>query len=74
MFTINYKECISGMARACRALKIPVISGNVSLHNETKGKAIYPTPVVGMVGLIEDVTKHCTFESKNEGDLVFFRQ
>ncbi len=65
------KECISGMARACRELKIPVISGNVSLYNETRGEAVYPTPVVGMVGLIEDVTKHCTSGFKNEGDLVF---
>jgi phosphoribosylformylglycinamidine synthase II len=65
------KECIAGMARACRELKIPVISGNVSLYNETRGEAVYPTPVVGMVGLIEDVTKHCTSGFKNEGDLVF---
>jgi phosphoribosylformylglycinamidine synthase II len=65
------KECIAGMARACQELKIPVISGNVSLYNETRGEAIYPTPVVGMVGLIEDVTKHCTSGFNNEGDLVF---
>jgi len=65
------KECIGGMARTCRELKIPVISGNVSLYNETKGEAIYPTPVVGMVGLIEDVASHCTQGFKNEGDLVF---
>jgi phosphoribosylformylglycinamidine synthase II len=65
------KECIAGMARACRELKIPVISGNVSLYNETRGEAIYPTPVVGMVGLIEDVVRHCASGFKNEGDLVF---
>ena len=65
------KECIAGMARTCRELKIPVISGNVSLYNETRGEAIYPTPVVGMVGLIEDVDKHCASGFKNEGDLVF---
>ncbi|MBN2463571.1 MAG: phosphoribosylformylglycinamidine synthase subunit PurL [Dehalococcoidia bacterium] len=65
------KECIAGMARACRDLKIPVISGNVSLYNETRGEAMYPTPVVGMVGIIEDVAKHCTSGFKNEGDLVF---
>ena len=65
------KECIAGMARACRELKIPVISGNVSLYNETKGEAVYPTPVVGMVGLIEDVEKHCVSGFKNEGALVF---
>ena len=65
------KECVAGIARACRELKIPVISGNVSLYNETKGEAIYPTPVVGMVGLIDDVTRHCASGFKNEGDLVF---
>jgi phosphoribosylformylglycinamidine synthase II len=65
------KECIAGMARVCRELKVPVISGNVSLYNETRGEAIYPTPVVGMVGLIEDVARHCTSSFKNEGDLVF---
>ncbi len=65
------RECIAGMARACRELRTPVVSGNVSLYNETKGEAIYPTPVVGMVGLLEDVAKHCASGFKNEGDLVF---
>ena len=59
------------MAAACRALNTPVISGNVSLYNEIKGKAIYPTPVVGMVGLIEDIDRHCTSGFKDNGDLVF---
>ena len=49
------QECIRGMADACRALGVPVVSGNVSLYNETQGEAIYPTPVVGAVGLLEDV-------------------
>lgn len=44
-----------GMAEACEVLKTPVVSGNVSLYNETKGTSIFPTPVVGMVGLIEDI-------------------
>ncbi|MDO8473458.1 MAG: phosphoribosylformylglycinamidine synthase subunit PurL [Dehalococcoidia bacterium] len=64
------KECIRGMARACRHFKIPVISGNVSLYNETKGESIYPTPVVGMLGLLDDVHKHCTTGFKADGDLV----
>jgi phosphoribosylformylglycinamidine synthase len=51
------KEAIRGMADAAKALGIPVISGNVSLYNETNGEAIWPTPVVGMVGLIEDVER-----------------
>ncbi len=65
------KECVAGMSRACQELRIPVISGNVSLYNETKGEAIYPTPVVGMVGLIDDVDKHGVYGFENEGDLVF---
>jgi phosphoribosylformylglycinamidine synthase len=48
-------EAIEGMAQACEALGIPVVSGNVSLYNETDGRAIHPTPVVGCVGLVEDV-------------------
>jgi len=65
------KECIAGMARTCRELKTPVISGNVSLYNETRGEAIYPTPVVGMVGLIENITRNCSQGFKEEGDEVF---
>jgi phosphoribosylformylglycinamidine synthase len=65
------RECVRGMANACRVLDIPVISGNVSLYNETGGEAVYPTPVVGMVGLIEDVSKRCTTSFKRRGDLVF---
>jgi phosphoribosylformylglycinamidine synthase len=48
-------EAIDGIAAACRALGLPVVSGNVSLYNETNGRAIHPTPVVGAVGLVEDV-------------------
>lgn len=65
------KECINGMAQACQRLRVPVISGNVSLYNETAGKDIYPTPVVGMVGLIDDIARHCASGFKSEGDLVF---
>jgi len=65
------KECIKGMARACRELRIPVISGNVSLYNESTGEAIYPTPVVGMLGIVEDINRHCTMSFKKEGDLAF---
>ncbi len=65
------KECIKGMAEACRVLDVPVISGNVSLYNETRGEAIYPTPVVGMVGLIEEIDKRCSSGFRNENDSVF---
>jgi phosphoribosylformylglycinamidine synthase len=48
-------EAIEGMAQACEALQVPIVSGNVSLYNETDGRAIDPTPVVGCVGLLADV-------------------
>jgi phosphoribosylformylglycinamidine synthase II len=65
------KEVIRGMAHACRVLGIPVISGNVSLYNETRGQAIYPTPVVGIAGLLEDIEKRADHAFKKEGDMVF---
>lgn len=60
-----------GIAAACTTLNTPVISGNVSLYNETNGKAIYPTPMIGMVGLIKDLNDITTQEFKQEGDLVY---
>jgi phosphoribosylformylglycinamidine synthase len=60
--------CIEGMAEACEVLGTPVVSGNVSLYNETEGEAIYPTPTVGMVGVFEDVGRHATPGTKREGD------
>src|SRR5690606_29491000 len=50
----QFAGCIEGMAEACRALAYPVVSGNVSLYNETNGQGILPTPVIGGVGLIDD--------------------
>ena len=49
----QFSECIRGISDACKALDTPVVSGNVSFYNETEGKAIYPTPTVGMVGILE---------------------
>src|SRR5918997_5578497 len=62
--------CIEGMAEACEAFGTPVVSGNVSLYNETDRGAIYPTPTVGMVGVLEDVGRHATPSFKREGDMV----
>ncbi len=53
----SFSEVIDGMGEACRAFETPVISGNVSFYNETEGRGIHPTPVIGMVGLIEDVRR-----------------
>jgi phosphoribosylformylglycinamidine synthase subunit PurL len=62
-------EAIEGIAQAAEALDIPVVSGNVSLYNETDGRAIAPTPVVGCVGLVADVRR--VPQGWREGDLVF---
>ncbi|MEK6726622.1 MAG: phosphoribosylformylglycinamidine synthase subunit PurL [Deltaproteobacteria bacterium] len=59
-----------GLSKACEILATPVIGGNVSLYNETQGVAIYPTPTVGMVGLLEDIDHHCTSWFKDDGDLI----
>ena len=65
------KECIRGIGSACRKLGVPVISGNVSLYNEGKEGAIYPTPICGMVGLNEDISQRCDMGFVGEGDQVF---
>ncbi|MFN3975352.1 MAG: phosphoribosylformylglycinamidine synthase subunit PurL [Dehalococcoidia bacterium] len=62
------EECVSGMAEACRALGVPIISGNVSLYNETNGHPIYPTPIVGALGILE---RWVTAGFQHEGDAVF---
>ena len=56
----QFAEAVAGLGEACRALEIPITGGNVSLYNETDGKAILPTPVIGVVGLIEDATRTLT--------------
>jgi phosphoribosylformylglycinamidine synthase len=67
----QFAGCIEGMRRACEALAYPVVSGNVSLYNETNGKAILPTPVIGGVGLIDDVARTATLGFKAPGDAIF---
>ncbi len=62
--------CIEGMSEACEVLGTPVVSGNVSLYNETEGEAVYPTPAVGMVGVFEDVGRRATPGIKREGDVI----
>ncbi|MCJ2025065.1 phosphoribosylformylglycinamidine synthase subunit PurL [Methylobacterium sp. J-067] len=60
--------CLKGIGEACRALDFPVVSGNVSLYNETNGVGILPTPTIGGVGVMDDVTRHATIALKREGD------
>lgn len=64
------EQAVEGISRACEDLQIPVVSGNVSLYNETGGQAVYPTPIVGMVGLLENYEDHLTQGFKNPGDLI----
>ena len=66
----QFKRCVEGMAEACRILGTPVTGGNVSFYNENPKGAIDPTPVVGMLGLLEDVDRYCSPDFKREGDLV----
>jgi phosphoribosylformylglycinamidine synthase len=66
----SFSEVIDGMAEACRAFNTPVVSGNVSFYNETEGRGILPTPVIGMVGLIEDVRRVVQHGFKAEGDII----
>ncbi|OAN47851.1 phosphoribosylformylglycinamidine synthase subunit PurL [Magnetospirillum moscoviense] len=63
-------EAIKGMGEACRDLDFPVVSGNVSLYNETQGAAIQPTPAIGAVGLLKDVSKHTTIAFKGAGNSI----
>ncbi|MDQ6883166.1 MAG: phosphoribosylformylglycinamidine synthase subunit PurL [Candidatus Dormibacteraeota bacterium] len=65
------QESVRGLADACRVLGLPVVSGNVSLFNETSGRNIPPTPVIGMVGVIDDLELRCQAAFQEDGDLVF---
>ena len=65
-------QAIDGIAEACIALGTPVTGGNVSLYNETKGEGIYPTPVIGVVGILDDVTKAVPSGFRKTGDVILF--
>ena len=69
----TFKEALGGMGDACRALNTPVTGGNVSLYNENPKGAIFPTPVIGMLGIIDDVENHTmTPGFKQEGDVLYY--
>ncbi|MCF6139138.1 phosphoribosylformylglycinamidine synthase subunit PurL [Pseudalkalibacillus berkeleyi] len=65
------EKAVDGMSDACRTFSTPVIGGNVSLYNETNGGAVYPTPVVGMVGLVHDLEHVTTQDFKEAGDVIY---
>ncbi len=64
----QFVESVAGIADACRALGTPVVSGNVSFYNETGGQDIFPTPVVGMVGVVDDLERMATSALQAPGD------
>ncbi len=67
----QFKECVRGMAKACEEFATPVVSGNVSFYNENNGEAIIPTPVIGMLGLIENKgNNYCSMSFKDSGDVI----
>jgi len=66
----SFSEVIDGMAEACKVFNTPVVSGNVSFYNETEGRGVLPTPVIGMIGLIEDVKRVVQPGFKNPGDFI----
>lgn len=67
----QFKEAIRGMGDACRALNTPVTGGNVSFHNESKSFAVYPTPTIGMLGVIDDLNYTMSMEFKSAGDKIY---
>jgi phosphoribosylformylglycinamidine synthase subunit PurL len=67
----QFERAIEGISDACQALDAPIVGGNVSFYNETEGRAIYPTPTIAMVGLLEDVQGALTQWFRKEGDQIF---
>ncbi|MBU2446889.1 MAG: phosphoribosylformylglycinamidine synthase subunit PurL [Bacteroidetes bacterium] len=67
----QFKEAIEGIGEACRVIETPVTGGNVSFYNESPTKAVYPTPVIGMLGLIDDINHVTRSYFQNEGDLIY---
>ena len=66
----EFVECVNGIKEACNFLNFPVVSGNVSFYNETKSKSIFPTPVIGGIGLIEDLKKIVDIKTKKPGNII----
>ncbi len=66
----QFAEAVAGIGKACRALGTPVTGGNVSFYNETDGESIHPTPIIGMLGVLDDTSKMVDIAFKNEGDVI----
>ena len=66
----QFAEAVAGMGEACRAFETPVTGGNVSFYNETDGESIHPTPIIGMLGVLDDASKQIDVSFKSEGDVI----
>ncbi|MDC1068214.1 phosphoribosylformylglycinamidine synthase subunit PurL [Candidatus Kapabacteria bacterium] len=66
----QFTNALKGMSDACEMFETPVTGGNVSFHNESKQNAVYPTPTIGMLGIIDDLDKTMSSDFKNEGDVI----
>jgi len=66
----QFSEAIEGLSEACNALETPITGGNVSFYNETLGKSIYPTPVIGILGILDDASRVLKIAFRNEGDTI----
>ena len=66
----QFAEAVAGMGEACRALETPVTGGNVSFYNETDGESIHPTPIVGVLGVLDNIEDRLDIALKNDGDLI----
>jgi phosphoribosylformylglycinamidine synthase subunit PurL len=66
----QFSQAVDGLAEACTALGTPITGGNVSFYNETLGKSIYPTPVIGVLGILDDASRVLKIAFRNEGDVI----
>src|SRR5882672_8632604 len=66
----QFSEAIDGITEACNTLETPITGGNVSFYNETLGKSIYPTPVIGILGILDDASKVVKIAFRNPGDVI----
>src|SRR5437764_11596124 len=66
----QFSEAIDGLTEACKALETPITGGNVSFYNETLGKSIYPTPVIGILGILDDASKVLKIAFRNAGHTI----
>ena len=67
----QFRRAVEGIAKACRVLQVPVVGGNVSFYNEVEGEAIYPTPIIGAVGLMEDPEISCQIAFNHGSDIIY---